>query len=327
MTHPGRMEANPRARIGLVAALATSIWSSGCFAPNQFDDIESTSSTTSDTDSIDETSTGGTSSGRATTTPPAGSTSTEGTTSASDSTAGEETTDDDSGETGEVQVCESTSPYDGPGDCDPYAQDCPAGSKCAPYGDGSAWESTRCVPLDAAPVDVGSPCVVQGAGTSGQDNCVEGAMCFHLDPQTQEGVCVALCGCGPDQGVCEDPATCVIANGGALPLCMVACDPLVQNCPAGQLCGPTNDGFACAPDVSGSEGSQGDSCDTTNGCDPGFTCVVGEVVPDCDSNGCCSSFCDLENPAGACVAGQTCQPWFDEPPPEFANVGVCAGPV
>lgn len=43
-------------------------------------------------------------------------------------------------------------------------------------------------------------------------------------------------------------------------------------------------------------------------CDPGLACIHGELDPDCDQNfaGCCSPYCDLDNPDCG------------------GNVGVCA---
>ncbi len=234
--------------------------------------------------------------------------------------------------TGEPSSCEM-SPYMGNGECDPYAQDCPDGFKCTPYANdgGSAWNSTRCAAVDPNPVGEGMPCMVQGGGATGDDNCELGALCFNVNAQTLVGTCSNLCTCGlgPGEVSCDDGFGCVVYNDGELPLCTAACHPLLQDCADGDACVPepnASEFFFCAPDASGAGGNPGDPCEFINACNPGQLCAAAAVVPGCNGVGCCTPYCDLTDPNPACLPGQTCQPFFPggAPLPELGDVGACA---
>jgi hypothetical protein len=224
-------------------------------------------------------------------------------------------------------------------ECDVFAQDCAEGEKCMPWANdgGSAWNATKCSPLDPNPAQVGDPCTVEGSGVSGIDNCDSAMMCWDVDPETNMGTCVAFCTGSAADPMCEDPTTvCIIANEGVLALCLPGCDPLLQDCVEGQACYPVNEDFACAPDASGPDlGVYGDPCEYINACDPGLFCANPDVVPGCaGAAGCCSEFCDLTDAAGAmqCMGqggGQDCTPWYAEgqAPPGYENVGACAIPM
>ena len=223
-------------------------------------------------------------------------------------------------------------------ECDVWAQDCPSGEKCMPWANdgGSSWNATRCSPLDDNPAQVGDPCLVEGSGVSGIDNCDISSMCWNVDPETNEGVCTAFCSGSEANPVCEDPTTqCVIANEGTLILCLPTCDPLAQDCTNGQNCYPIDDGFACAPDAGGEQGAYGEGCEFLNVCDAGLFCANPDAVPDCaGAAGCCSEFCDLSaaDPDAACsgaAGGQVCTPWYEEgqSPPGYEDVGACAIPA
>lgn len=217
-------------------------------------------------------------------------------------------------------------------ECDPFAQDCPVGEKCGAWANdgGSSWNATACFPIDPAAVGVGETCVVQGAGTSGIDNCELGAMCWDVDEVTSEGTCVALCTGSAANPMCAAGNTCAISNDGALNLCLPGCDPLLQDCIAGQACYPVGDGFTCAPDASGAQGFDGDLCEFINVCDPGLMCVGGDAVEGCAGFvGCCTPFCDLSVGGDPCPSAlEECVPWFEVgmAPPGFEDVGVCAIP-
>jgi len=223
-------------------------------------------------------------------------------------------------------------------ECDVWAQDCPEGEKCMPWANdgGSSWNATRCSPLDPNPAQIGDPCTVEGSGVSGIDNCDIASMCWDVDPETNEGTCVAFCSGSEANPVCEDPMTqCVIANEGTLILCLPNCDPLGQDCPEGQACYPIDDSFACAPDAGGEMGAYGEGCEFLNVCDPGLFCANPDAVPNCaGAAGCCSEFCDLSDadPDSMCTGaagGQICTPWYEEgqAPPGFESVGACAIPA
>jgi len=228
---------------------------------------------------------------------------------------------------------------DGGGDheCDIWTQDCPDGEKCAAWSnDGGAWNATKCVPVDANPQQPGDPCMVEGGGTSGIDNCALGAMCWAVD-QDGMGVCVEQCTGTPDAPICSDPeAVCAITNMGSLILCLSTCDPILQNCPGATEACYLLDGvtITCGPDASGNAGVWGDPCEFDNVCDPGLLCSPSETVPDCQgSYGCCTEWCDvtLPNPESQCTGaamGQLCVPFFEPgmAEPGLEHVGICAIP-
>lgn len=215
--------------------------------------------------------------------------------------------------------------------CDVFAQDCPADQKCMPWADdgGSSWNATTCSPIADTPAQVGEPCTALENGVSGLDDCALGAMCWNVDPETNTGVCIELCSCSAETPTCATPGTsCVIANEDVLALCIPACNPLdPEACPDGG-CYAVGDMFHCAPDASGNAGGPGDPCMYINVCDPGLSCVTGDIVPGCDAINCCSSLCSIGDD-DPCLPGQQCAPFYDEggaPDPCLAEVGVCASP-
>ena len=126
--------------------------------------------------------------------------------------------------------------------CDLWEQCCPEGEKCMPWSDDGSgiWNSTRCTPIDFPPDPPGSDCMVEGNGTSGIDTCELGAMCFDVDPETNVGVCRALCQGDESNPVCDAGFVCGPLSTGDLTvyLCLPTCDPLLQDCDAGNACYP-----------------------------------------------------------------------------------------
>ncbi len=221
-------------------------------------------------------------------------------------------------------------------ECDLFAQDCPEGEKCMPWGnDGGTWNATRCSPISDNPGQPGDECTVEGSGTSGIDSCDIGVMCWDVDPETNMGSCVQMCTGDEANPICEDPGTtCSIANDGAIVLCLPVCDPILQDCPEGQACYPVAEDWVCGPDASGEMGTYGDPCEFINVCDPGLMCLDASATPNCmGGSGCCTEVCDITDPEGdaQCTGapdGQTCQPWYEEgaAPPGYEDVGACALP-
>lgn len=216
-------------------------------------------------------------------------------------------------------------------ECDVIAQDCPVGEKCSPWANdgGAVWNATRCSPIDPEPDPLGAPCTVEGAAVSGIDSCERGAQCWAVDPRTLEGVCVAMCGGDSSDPVCDDPeTTCVIANGGAIALCLPSCDPLLQDCAEALACtsSPGDGGFACMP-LGGVPVVDGDACEHLNVCAAGSVCAIAEAVPDCvGAWGCCTPYCDLTVPGSCTAPGTQCVPWWEEGvgPPQFDDEGLCS---
>ncbi|MEM7157062.1 MAG: ribulose phosphate epimerase [Myxococcota bacterium] len=215
-------------------------------------------------------------------------------------------------------------------ECDPMVQDCPAGEKCMWWANdgGSAWNSTRCSPIYADPDEVGEPCEVEGNGVSGIDSCELGAMCWNLDPETNEGTCVGLCTGDESNPTCADPS--MICEGRGPYLCLPTCCPIEQDCPDGQACYPVSHRFSCAPDASGDMGSFGDPCEFINVCNPGLLCIGAYAVPDCEgSAGCCSAFCEVGSSSCSLLHPDLeCMPWYeeDQAPPGLDTIGACAVP-
>jgi len=225
-------------------------------------------------------------------------------------------------------------------ECDVWAQDCKENEKCMPWANdgGNSWNATKCSQLDPNPKQPGDDCSVEGSGVSGVDDCDVASMCWDVDPETNMGYCVSLCSGTPDAPSCGDPETvCAIYNDGVLPLCLLGCDPLLQDCPNDDVCvpAPGDQGFVCVLDASGEEGQYGDPCEYVNVCDRGLFCANADVVPGCQGSlGCCSEFCDLTDadPSAACsglAEGQECVPWYEEgqTPPGLEHVGACVIPT
>lgn len=219
-------------------------------------------------------------------------------------------------------------------ECNPFTQDCKRGEKCAPYADdgGGSWNNDKCVPVDPDPDQPGESCIVHEPNNSGLDSCDVGAVCWHVDTRTLTGTCTPLCTGNADMGICPDDLLCAVYNEGTLPLCLPACDPLQQDCPAGDLCigHPNGEAFLCVLDASGDEGQVFDPCDYLNSCDPGLLCNDATAASECDpgEQGCCLPFCDLTLPLDCPGAMQTCQPYFEmgTAPDGYENVGYCALP-
>jgi len=225
--------------------------------------------------------------------------------------------------------------------CDIFTQNCPVGEKCTAWAnDGSgSWNATKCVPIADDPVGVGEPCQVEGSGTTGIDDCELGAMCWDVDPKTNEGVCRGFCLGQESDAHCENPhEACSFSGSGAIVLCLPICDPLEPSCAPGQACYPIVEVWMCAPDASGDLGAYGDPCEFINVCDPGLICLDSSAVPPgqaCEgANGCCTEVCDITDPAGdlqcaGAAEGQTCQPWYEEGtgPAVLEHVGACALPA
>lgn len=213
--------------------------------------------------------------------------------------------------------------------CDLYTQTCPDGQRCVPTGEDSSSDAGRCVPVTGDRL-VGEPCTLVQPGLEGVDDCVAGALCWHVVGDA--GVCVGLCEGAPDMPICASPdAACAMADG-LPPLCLGRCDPLLQDCPHDDTCVPGGWGgeFLCEPDASGPSGVAFDPCDAHNQCDKGLLCLTSEVASECDADasGCCLPYCEV----GSMMcpgAMQTCQAWYLEgtAPPGFEAVGVCTLPL
>lgn len=115
----------------------------------------------------------------------------------------------------------------------------------------------------------------------------------------------------------------MIANGGALSLCLPSCEPLGEPCDEDLTCRPTQTPglFVCMP-----VDAQGIVDDGCGDCGWGELCATAETQLSCDDRpACCTVYCDLEDPAAddmcdALVAGHECIPYFETAPD---HVGIC----
>ncbi len=197
-------------------------------------------------------------------------------------------------------------------ECSPWDQDCPEGEKCVPWANdgGNQWNAMRCSELVPSPAGAGEPCTMEGSPVSGVDDCDFGLMCFHVDPDTLEGECVAMCQGSENAPTCADPSlTCSSTHEGTVILCLQPCDPLAQECPDGRSCQAAADRFVC---VRPGEGGVGDPCGLFVDCESGLSCTAMSTV-DCDGD-CCTEPCDPMNPA-CTLPEQTCVP--------VGDAGVC----
>ncbi|MCA9660779.1 MAG: ribulose phosphate epimerase [Myxococcales bacterium] len=251
----------------------------------------------------------------------------DGSTSTSTSTTGETTGDT---EGCSFLECTTGGTGDSGAECDNWAQDCPDGEKCMPFANdgGNAWNSLKCSDIDAAPSNPGDACTVEGNGVSGVDSCDSKSMCWDVNPETNEGVCVAFCEGTPENPSCGAGTACAILNDGVLILCLTECDPLLQDCPGDDACLPSEESFICILDASGDNGAYGEPCEYSNACDPGLVCLNSAYVEDCPASGCCSPWCDVSEPNSCPGATQECLAWYEPgtAPPGYENVGVCAIP-
>jgi hypothetical protein len=250
------------------------------------------------------------------------STSTSTTSTTSTTSILEPTTDDSSTPTGFIVTPDGGG---SPNKCDPYAQNCPPGEKCTWWaeGGGSTWNAKKCVPVVDEPAKVNEPCVAEGLGISGIDDCELGTMCWEVDLEGN-GVCFALCGGTEEAPTCPPGTGCAVFGDG-MAMCFETCDPLAQDCPGGDLCLPVSGTYQCYVDASGDEGQLHDPCDQPTVCDQGLLCVSPTSAIECDPNatGCCEPMCDLDDPDPCPGAGQTCAPVYEPPAQYFEHVGYC----
>jgi hypothetical protein len=216
--------------------------------------------------------------------------------------------------------------FKGVSECDPFAQDCPDGEKCVPYGStGGNWDANKCVPVTGSGA-AGDPCTYGGV-VEATDDCDENTHCWDvMDVDGMPvGVCTPFCTGTADDPVCGPGTSCLIANDGSINLCIATCDPLLQDCAAGLACFWANNGFNCI--FTTQDIPLGEPCGFINDCTEGLACLTAEVMPDCNGSACCGAFCSLSDPT--CMqAGTECAPFFEEgmAPPGYEDVGVCIIP-
>ncbi|MFO7562245.1 MAG: hypothetical protein R6X02_06350 [Enhygromyxa sp.] len=212
----------------------------------------------------------------------------------------------------------------GASSCDPWAQDCPEDEKCVAYASsGGTWDANKCVPIggDGQP---GDPCTYAGAVES-TDSCGADSWCWDVGAEGT-GTCTGFCTGSPDNPQCDPGTACSIANNGSINLCMLACNPLLQDCPSeGTSCFWDGGNFVCANATQ--DIPAGEPCGFINDCVGGTICLAPEAFPSCNGASCCGQFCDLAEPTCS-ISGTECTAFFEEgtAPPNYEDVGVCIVP-
>lgn len=214
-------------------------------------------------------------------------------------------------------------------DCDPFAQDCPAGQKCAPWDEqgGNTWNGARCVDIigDGAP---GDPCTAPEGPVSGIDDCALGSLCWDVDEQNH-GTCVAQCSGSQVAPMCPPKHGCTITAEYYLALCFPSCIPFPDDCPENSLCIPYQSSFYCEPDDRGPKAQVNESCTNTR-CARDLVCLAAsDASSACGQVGsCCQPYCEF--PGAACPnPDQQCLSWYESwgfVPPGYETLGFCGIP-
>jgi hypothetical protein len=214
-------------------------------------------------------------------------------------------------------------------ECDSFAQDCPDGEKCVPYGStGGNWDALKCVPVigDQAP---GEPCTYGGT-VDATDDCDATSHCWDVQDVDGEaiGTCTAFCTGTADMPECPPGSQCLVSGSGVINLCIPTCDPILQDCNGGLACFWANNGFNCI--FTTSDIPSGEPCGFINDCAQGNGCITAEALPSCAGSACCSPWCLLGDGDLPCevLPGSTCVPFFEQgmAPPGYEHIGICLLP-
>ncbi len=131
------------------------------------------------------------------------------------------------------------------------------------------------------------------------------ASSFFVDPDTESGTCVSLCGGSSDNPTCPDAEDrCIIATDSTLALCLERCDPLADTCVAGQHCAFVQGDFVC---LAQGAAELGEDCTSATDCASGLSCAP---MPLADCAWCCTAPCDPDAPVCPDVT-QVCAPAGD----------------
>ncbi len=201
---------------------------------------------------------------------------------------------------------------------------CPEGTKCTFDGDVG---TVQCIEIIPDPKQAGDACDPgEGGSFDGIDDCDDNLLCWESSPDGP--ICVPFCG-EEDDFTCDPGLTCTTCQTCALGICIPDCDPLGDECPEDNVCVPLSgsNGFGCALDASMDKGAYMDECEYVNVCDPGLACVAADNLPGCEGSGCCTPFCNLNEPE--CPENELiCTAWFEpeQAPEDLKHLGICIVP-
>lgn len=201
--------------------------------------------------------------------------------------------------------------------CDLSTQNCPSGSSCMVYNQQGAAQcfagecdlvtqncagANGCTYAQLPDGGVGRACMPAGTATEGQTcsqtvACGKGLLCLG-------GKCSRLCYTDAN---CTGGGQCIggvtVPGSPEIPLTCVtltSCDPLAQNCQAGEGCYLTQTGPAC---VTAGTVPAGQACSQTSGnCTPGNICLLPAGG---GTTGTCNKLCNLDGGLPNCGTG-TC---------------------
>lgn len=203
--------------------------------------------------------------------------------------------------------------------CDPVAQTgCSPGEKCTAIVSGGM-VVYACV-ADPAQLDPQDPC--QPSVADGLDGCPAGYACIR--DEAGNGLCTSLC---EDDFDCTE-AVCLESREDEIPYCADDCSPFESSCPSPLACRRNGNRFSCQFIGESDTGSAGAACaiDEDAGCAPGFVCLPGALIPECTTDNCCTSLCDVTD-IEPCASPSTCLEILQGPAPGFEDIGACFVPA
>lgn len=209
--------------------------------------------------------------------------------------------------------------------CNPFLDQCPPATKCTLYDtdDSGDWDDYRCRPLSPDPKQLYEVCMITGNGI---DTCDKHLVCWS-DDGSDTGLCYGLCVGSVDDPSCTDPEAYCAIFADSLSVCVPTCNPLINECAQGELCGPNGDYFLCIEDQSNGDGGLYVPCESPYECNPGLGCTDSASVAKCDPKflGCCVPWCDLEQ-TDFCPDDLACEPWWEPGTehPGTENLGICS---
>jgi hypothetical protein len=188
-------------------------------------------------------------------------------------------------------------------ECDPFAQDCPAGEKCVPLADGR-WYYSKCFAV-AGDAAAGEPC--NDISPPAADDCDAMSVCVS-------GFCQPLCMGDEQMPICPQGYGCA-----SPPICVQLCHPFAEPCAAPELaCKWTGELFGCLG--AGDPSPPGEQC--SGGCAFGICVSWNEWVNCGYDSGCCTEFCELSAGDGPCQVldpDRVCAPYFEG----YDDIGLC----
>lgn len=219
--------------------------------------------------------------------------------------------------------------------------ECGDGQKCMPFSlsPDRIPDGIKCCDAVESPDLTGEACEIFEFDGSCRDTCAAGSMCVLDDDESLSGFCREFC--EPAASTCPTTHTCksffeLLPGVPNVPLCMLKCDPLLQDCPEPSWhCIPDTptesgqSGFLCSPPPPTPPKQLFEPCALANDCEAGLVCLTGDRVPGCTFSSCCSAYCSLSEGDQTCSdlsPDLECVDWMS-PDPQWEDIGACALPM